>query len=93
MEIMRSSSIFIIFLVFVLGLIQANADSFYCGNPRSRCYGKYIGCPKECPSTSYENRRAKVCHVYCDSPVCKSYCKRKITSSGQGRRAPNFKGF
>ncbi|MBA0596904.1 hypothetical protein Gorai_013709 [Gossypium raimondii] len=95
MEILRSSSIFIILLVFVPALIQTKADSVYCSNPRSRCYGKYIECPYECPSTSYGNYKAKVCHVNCDSPVCKSYCKhRKPDCNGPGSACydPRFIG-
>ncbi|XP_021288541.1 uncharacterized protein LOC110419765 isoform X1 [Herrania umbratica] len=95
MVIMRSSIVFIILLVFVSVVVQSKADSVHCRNPASRCYGKYIECPYECPSTSYGNQKAKVCHVNCDSPVCKSYCKhRKPNCNGPGSACydPRFIG-
>ncbi|EOY12824.1 Late embryogenesis abundant (LEA) protein-related, putative [Theobroma cacao] len=95
MEIIRSSFVFIILLVFVSGVVQSKADSVRCRNPASRCYGKYIECPYECPSTSYGNQKAKVYRVNCDSPVCKSYCKhRKPNCNGPGSASydPRFIG-
>ncbi|XVF78117.1 hypothetical protein PTKIN_Ptkin14bG0103600 [Pterospermum kingtungense] len=95
MEVIRSSSIFIIVLVCVSGVIQAKADSVYCSNPKSRCYGKYIECPTECPSTSYGYGKAKVCHVNCHSPVCKSHCKHRranCDSPGSACYDPRFVG-
>ncbi|XVF04113.1 hypothetical protein REPUB_Repub05bG0053800 [Reevesia pubescens] len=92
---MRSSSTFIIVLVFVSGLIQAKADSVYCSNPGSRSYRKYIECPKECPSTNYGNQKAKVCYVNCDSPVGKSYCRHRkpdCNSPGSACYDPRFIG-
>lgn len=81
MKILISSSMLVILLALISGFIQANAavEYFWCNTPGSRCYGKYVKCPDECPNTSSENPKAKVCYVNCNSPHCKPECKRKIT--------------
>lgn len=81
MEVLRSStSTLIIVLVFAAGVIyQAKAyTSVYCTNPASRCYGKTVECPYECPTSYSEDPKAKICYIDCDSPICKAHCKRKI---------------
>ncbi|KAL4335868.1 hypothetical protein GQ457_07G014190 [Hibiscus cannabinus] len=75
MELLGKSSWFVILLIFVSAVIHAKADSVYCSNPRSRCHGRSIECPNECPSTASANTKSKACHVDCDSPLCKSSCK------------------
>ncbi|XP_039013653.1 uncharacterized protein LOC120143387 [Hibiscus syriacus] len=74
---------------------QPKAEPVYCTNPKSRCYGRLIECPKECPSTTNANSQAKVCYVNCDSPVCKSSCRyRKPDCNGPGSACydPRFVG-
>jgi hypothetical protein len=76
----RSTSTLIIVLVFAAGVIyQAKAyTSVYCINPASRCYGKTVECPYECPTSYSEDPKAKICYIDCDSPICTAHCKRKI---------------
>ncbi|XWS27958.1 hypothetical protein CRYUN_Cryun25bG0024900 [Craigia yunnanensis] len=74
MKVLRSRYSFIILLIFVSGVIQANADYFKCPKA-SRCYGKSIECPKACPSANSINKNAKICNVDCDSRSCKPHCK------------------
>lgn len=60
----------------VSGLMEAEAYySLYCGTKGSKCYGKYIQCPYECPSSESSDPQAKVCHIDCDQPVCKAVCR------------------
>ncbi|KAH7546476.1 hypothetical protein FEM48_Zijuj01G0204900 [Ziziphus jujuba var. spinosa] len=100
MEALRSSSstsTFIIVLVFVCGVIaQANAyTSLYCSNTYSRCYGKTVTCPYECPSSDSEDPKAKVCYINCDSPHCEAQCKKRkpnCNSPGSACYDPRFIG-
>ncbi|KAJ9175036.1 hypothetical protein P3X46_013623 [Hevea brasiliensis] len=82
MKISRSINFILVILpAFISGFIKANAaaEYFWCSNPRSRCYGKYVKCPDECPSTSSENLKSKVCCVNCDNPHCKPECKQHFS--------------
>ena len=79
MEFTKRSSILIILLVFVSSLIEANAYYYrQCSTKGTRCYGKYIRCPAECPSSESNDPKAKVCYIDCDKPICKAVCRRKI---------------
>ncbi|XP_071725869.1 uncharacterized protein [Rutidosis leptorrhynchoides] len=49
-------------------------SSSYCG-PWSRCAGKTLYCPSECPSSVSNEPKAKVCRIDCYSPKCKPECK------------------
>nr|XP_043622998.1 uncharacterized protein LOC122594632 [Erigeron canadensis] len=49
-------------------------SSSYCG-PWSRCEGKTLYCPSECPSSVSNDPKAKVCRIDCYSPKCKAECK------------------
>ncbi|KAF2285951.1 hypothetical protein GH714_009149 [Hevea brasiliensis] len=98
MKILISSSILVVLLAFISGIIlQANAavEYFSCNYPGSRCSGKYVKCPDECPSTSSENPKAKVCYVNCNSPHCKPECKRRkadCNTPGSACYDPRFIG-
>ncbi|KAK7244374.1 hypothetical protein RIF29_39195 [Crotalaria pallida] len=95
MEITKGNSI-ILLLVFVSSLIQANAYYFsYCSNEGSRCHGKYIPCPAECPSSESSDPAAKVCHIDCDKPICKAVCRHRkpnCNAPGSGCFDPRFIG-
>ncbi|OAY28648.1 uncharacterized protein LOC110602713 [Manihot esculenta] len=89
--------LFISLLAFILVTIQANAatENFWCSNPGTRCYGKYVRCPDECPSTSSQNPKAKVCYVNCNNPHCKPECKRRkpdCNTPGSACYDPRFIG-
>ncbi|KAF7822763.1 uncharacterized protein G2W53_020907 [Senna tora] len=95
MEITKSSSILIILLMFVSGLIQAKAYYSYQCPKQSRCSGKYISCPYECPSSESSDPKAKVCHIDCDKPICKAVCRRRkpnCNAPGSGCYDPRFIG-
>ncbi|KAK7319353.1 hypothetical protein RJT34_04073 [Clitoria ternatea] len=89
MEIAKGSSILFMVLVFVTSLIQANA--YYYRQCSTRCYGKYIKCPGECPSSESTNPKAKVCHIDCDKPLCRSR-KPNCNAPGSGCYDPRFIG-
>ncbi|KAG9146423.1 hypothetical protein Leryth_011711 [Lithospermum erythrorhizon] len=56
-----------------------------CTNRKSKCFLKPLRCPRECPSTRPRDRKAKVCYVNCDSPLCLAECKyRKPNCNGNG---------
>ncbi|KAM1101140.1 hypothetical protein ACFX2B_007456 [Malus domestica] len=98
MEMVRiSSTTLVIVLVFVAGAaFQAKAyKSLYCTNPASRCFGKTVECPYECPSSYSEDQKAKVCYIDCDSPMCKAHCKHRkpnCNSPGSACHDPRFIG-
>ncbi|KAL5737937.1 hypothetical protein ACOSP7_030698 [Xanthoceras sorbifolium] len=101
MDILRSTTsslVIMIILVFVSGAIQvksAVSSSVKCNNPASRCYGYTIECPYECPSSSSDDPKAKVCYVNCDHPQCKSQCKHRkanCDSPGSACYDPRFIG-
>ncbi|PRQ31404.1 hypothetical protein RchiOBHm_Chr5g0035121 [Rosa chinensis] len=97
MEVLRSSSTLIIVLVCFAGVIyQAKAySSVYCTNPASRCYGKTVKCPYECPTSYSEDPKAKICYIDCDSPICKAHCKQRkpnCNSPGSACYDPRFIG-
>ncbi|KAL5549726.1 hypothetical protein UlMin_004957 [Ulmus minor] len=87
-------SLFVI--LFVSSLIQIQAQSqITCFNRNSRCFLKKISCPKQCPSSSPSDPKAKVCYVNCNSPICKAECKnRKPNCNGPGSACldPRFIG-
>ncbi|XP_054816781.1 uncharacterized protein LOC129316400 [Prosopis cineraria] len=95
MEIAKSSSILIISLVLVSSLIQAQAYyALYCRH-KTRCSGKYIRCPSECPSSESSDPQAKVCFIDCDKPVCKAVCRKRkpnCNAPGSGCYDPRFIG-
>ncbi|KAJ7948503.1 Root cap/late embryogenesis-like protein [Quillaja saponaria] len=65
MEFTKTSSILVLLLVFVSVIFQAKAYySATCVTRGSRCYGKKIDCPYECPDR------------YSDKPTCKAVCRR-----------------
>lgn len=79
MEITKGSSIIIAVLLFVSCLsLQANAYYYrQCSTKGTRCYGKYIRCPNECPSSESTDPKAKVCQIDCDKPICRAVCRSK----------------
>ncbi|KAL4554976.1 hypothetical protein LXL04_037586 [Taraxacum kok-saghyz] len=76
----RSLFFTILATIVVSGAItQVKAyTSTYCG-PWSRCAGKYIECPSECPESHSYIPRARVCRIDCEDPKCQSVCIRKYT--------------
>ncbi|XP_027355273.1 uncharacterized protein LOC113865105 [Abrus precatorius] len=96
MWITKGSSILIVMLWFVSCLIQANA--YYhqqCGTKGTKCYGKYIKCPAECPTSESTNPNAKVCHIDCDKPICRAVCRHRkpnCNAPGSGCYDPRFIG-
>ncbi|KDP38933.1 hypothetical protein JCGZ_00690 [Jatropha curcas] len=95
MKVLSSSFVFVILVALVTGFIPANAESVHCNNPLSRCNGKYVECPYECPSTYPKDPKSKVCYVNCDHPQCKASCKTRKAScdtSGSACYDPRFIG-
>jgi len=76
---MEITKIIIALSLFVSCLsVQANAYYYrQCSTKGSRCYGKYIRCPNECPSSESTDPKAKVCHIDCDKPICRAVCRSK----------------
>ncbi|GAB2258372.1 hypothetical protein Droror1_Dr00014532 [Drosera rotundifolia] len=91
---------FIILLVFATLTLKSYADqakqeTLLCYSRRSRCFLKRMKCPKQCPTTSSKNPKAKVCYIDCSSPICKAECKnRKPNCKGPGAACldPRFIG-
>ncbi|TKY66571.1 Root cap [Spatholobus suberectus] len=96
MEITKGSSILIVVLCFVSCLSQANAYYYrQCSTKGTRCYGKYIACPTECPSSESTDPKAKVCQINCDKPICKAVCRSRkpnCNARGSGCYDPRFIG-
>ncbi|TKY49057.1 Root cap [Spatholobus suberectus] len=88
MEIAKRSSILIILLVFASSLIHAKAyQHVYCDTKGTRCYGKYITCPAECPDSETTDPKTKVCQIDYSKPICKAVCKsRKPNCNAPGSR-------
>ncbi|XP_057955532.1 uncharacterized protein LOC131149257 [Malania oleifera] len=81
----NNCTLLIIFLFSLLSVIHAKAITRTCFSGRSPCFLKKLTCPSECPSTSPVDTRAKVCHINCDSPICKAECKHlKPNCEGPG---------
>ncbi|XP_027344069.1 uncharacterized protein LOC113856451 [Abrus precatorius] len=96
MEINKSSSIIIILLVFVSNLTHAKAyHDLHCGTKGTRCHGKNIKCPDECPNSEASDPKAKVCHIDCNKPICKAVCRHRkpnCNAPGSGCYDPRFIG-
>ncbi|KAL5547990.1 hypothetical protein UlMin_003221 [Ulmus minor] len=96
MESLRRSICLIVVIVLVSGVIHAGAySSLKCNNYRSRCHGKTVRCPSECPSSYSEDPKAKVCHIDCDKAVCKAECRHRkpnCNSPGSACYDPRFIG-
>ncbi|KAG4971846.1 hypothetical protein AAZX31_13G263600 [Glycine max] len=95
MEFTKTSSLLIFLLVFVSSLIHAKAyQNLYCGRG-TRCYGKYITCPAECPNSETNNPKTKVCQIECNKPTCKAVCRSRkpnCNAPGSGCYDPRFIG-
>lgn len=54
-------------------------QSVFCNDPASKCYGKHIVCPKQCPTfkPTEEQSKVKACFVDCKSKKCEAICKSK----------------
>ncbi|RDY05969.1 hypothetical protein CR513_10124, partial [Mucuna pruriens] len=96
MEITKRSSLLTFLLVFVSSLIHAKAyQHLYCGTRGTRCYGKYITCPDECPSSETTDPKTKVCHIDCNKPICRAVCRSRkpnCNAPGSGCYDPRFIG-
>ncbi|KAK1391711.1 Late embryogenesis abundant protein-related [Heracleum sosnowskyi] len=92
---MKMSSLLVIVLLSVSGIVQTKAyTSLYCSSS-SRCGAKTVYCPEECPDSESNNRKEKVCRIDCGSPKCKSECKRvkpDCNSPGSACYDPRFIG-
>ncbi|CAJ1978600.1 unnamed protein product [Sphenostylis stenocarpa] len=77
MEITKGSVIAIVVVLFVSCMsLQGNAYYYkQCSSQGSRCYGQYIRCPAECPSSESTDPKAKVCQIDCDKPTCRGVCR------------------
>ncbi|QCD86773.1 uncharacterized protein LOC114170596 [Vigna unguiculata] len=94
---MEITKIIIALSLFVSCLsVQANAYYYrQCSTKGSRCYGKYIRCPNECPSSESTDPKAKVCHIDCDKPICRAVCRSRkpnCNAPGSGCFDPRFIG-
>eukprot|EP01018_Ginkgo_biloba_P021981 Gb_15126 [translate_table: standard] len=65
----------------VAGLTRP-AEKVQCYNPKSRCNGQFLQCPKECPERKPADPTSKGCFVDCTK--CEATCKT---------RKPNCEGF
>ncbi|CAL0303790.1 unnamed protein product [Lupinus luteus] len=96
MDMTKSSSILILVLVFVSSLMETEAYYFrQCSTKGSRCHGKYIKCPVECPSSESNDPKVKVCLIDCDKPICKAVCRHRkpnCNAPGSGCHDPRFIG-
>ncbi|XP_020202628.1 uncharacterized protein LOC109788344 [Cajanus cajan] len=95
MEISKSS-VLILLVVFASSLIHAKAyHGLYCGTRGTRCYGKYITCPDECPESETNEPKTKVCHIDCNKPICRAVCRSRkpnCNAPGSGCYDPRFIG-
>ena len=81
-SMMSSSCIWVVFVVLSVSghVVEMKAVAYvWCSNNGTRWYGRSLACPSERPYTSSQDPKAKVCHVNCNSPYCKSECKRTYT--------------
>ncbi|CAA0811649.1 Late embryogenesis abundant (LEA) protein-related [Striga hermonthica] len=66
-----------------------------CTRLASPCFLRRISCPRQCPSTTPTDPKAKACYVDCNSPMCTAQCKhRKPSCNGAGAACydPRFIG-
>ncbi|KAH1120957.1 hypothetical protein J1N35_004117 [Gossypium stocksii] len=79
--ISNASSLIILFLFISAASVQIHGQGVperrTCFSRRSPCFLKTMTCPSQCPSTKPSDRKAKVCYVNCDSPICKAECKNR----------------
>ncbi|CAJ1978599.1 unnamed protein product [Sphenostylis stenocarpa] len=97
MEITKGSVIAIVVVLFVSCMsLQGNAYYYkQCSSQGSRCYGQYIRCPAECPSSESTDPKAKVCQIDCDKPTCRGVCRSRkpnCNAPGSGCFDPRFIG-
>ncbi|XP_061376613.1 uncharacterized protein LOC133318609 [Gastrolobium bilobum] len=95
MDVSSSNGLTFVLLLFAFYVMHINAETQTCTNRWSPCFLKKIPCPAECPSTYPTNPKAKVCYLDCDSPICKTQCKRrKPNCNGRGSACldPRFVG-
>ncbi|KAK3020634.1 hypothetical protein RJ639_047855 [Escallonia herrerae] len=80
MNILSSSCLLIILLIFVYGVsVQVDGETVTCSRP-GPCFLRPLSCPSECPTTYPSDPQAKVCYVNCNSPVCRAACRSARTS-------------
>ncbi|KAL0399355.1 UNVERIFIED_CONTAM: hypothetical protein Sradi_2278800 [Sesamum radiatum] len=68
-------SSFTLLLLFLACVVDVHGDTITCYTRKSPCFLKQLKCPAECPSKQPTNSYAKVCHLNCNSPICKPECK------------------
>ncbi|PKI51165.1 uncharacterized protein LOC116215975 [Punica granatum] len=99
MEIFNTIFIFFTLTISFRGVIlqvEAAQQALVCLAPTtSRCRGKVIWCPSQCPSTTSTDTKAKVCYLNCKSPSCKAECQHRVPNcNGLGSACydPRFVG-
>lgn len=96
MGILRRNGLFITLLLFLFAAAaHAKVSTLTCTSLRSPCFRKKMECPAECSSPSATDPKAKICYVNCNSPVCKTECKRRkpnCNAPGAGCYDPRFIG-
>ncbi|GAB4855271.1 hypothetical protein Ancab_023891 [Ancistrocladus abbreviatus] len=68
---------------------------WFCSDPSSKCYGKFISCPRQCPAFKPYDTKAKGCFIDCNSINCEAVCKnRRPNCNGIGSACydPRFVG-
>ncbi|EXB37717.1 hypothetical protein L484_010191 [Morus notabilis] len=79
MESFKRSSTLVLLIVLVSFVVhEASAYYYKYCDAYSRCSGKTLICPSECPGTTSKHQKAKVCYIDCNKPVCKAECRRKF---------------
>ncbi|OVA10774.1 Root cap [Macleaya cordata] len=59
-------------------------QTFFCNDPHSKCFGKNINCPQQCPMLKPASPKDKACFIDCNSIKCEAICMN---------RKPNCKGI
>ncbi|PKA64142.1 Myb-related protein Myb4 [Apostasia shenzhenica] len=70
-------------------------ESTSCIDPKSKCFGKTINCPTQCPEFKPADPKAKACFIDCNTPKCEAVCRnRKPNCEGNGAACfdPRFVG-
>ena len=50
-------------------------QSVTCNDPLSKCFGKILSCPKQCPKFKSSDSNKKSCFIDCNSKNCEAVCK------------------
>lgn len=76
MKVSSSNYGLLMILLLACGAAQIYADYRTCIT--GPCARKKMACPAECPKANPTDPKVrKVCRLNCNSPICKTECKRK----------------